>query len=640
MKTIRILIYTDIRVFNMAGRDRAGIDLQNFVKQKLAKIAEAGIKVVSRHFDLEQPDAPPAFIRLTHDLLFAHDVLWVFGFGNEDTRQSPEFAFDAEEVMLLCEWMKRGGVMVTGDHSQLGDLDNTVCAQGVSHDKFFARGSALGHRIPRARQLRVWKGPPTNCDVDPSDLEKSDTQNTLDKVGTGSDLDLEKDEFPQTLEGLSSPPHFLFTYDLGDDGRPTPITHFPDHQHEGRVLIPETFNEDWPQRPPDPKPEFVAFGRDKRFTAKERVYPLVVAYDGDHAGIGRIVADTSFHHYIDLNLRQIDKRDAAGPLPKTPLDEIAQYYANLAYWLAPKSLRDEIKRDLLFQSAIHLSVLETVGNGTARLGRAARAALKSEVGAANLYRIFVADGPSAEQHLTGRLLAFAVTGRGAPEGFEALDGDHLLGSVIEDYHRFFVANGLNPLNLLVDPTTPSVTSDGVQSGFLKQFPEAEGLLSRRAGVAAGDSSGNDEITQKENEMKQRTDKLTTSFLCGGPWHSTVRRSGSVIEEGDFDLTVDTNGNLQGSFKIKNGTAAPIEGGTCHNNHMVIRRRDGSPGVLVYEGDVVNDGEGDAHVNGGKRRKESDNFSAEGGAKQYGEAAKEAALVAGDDWDATKTTTFE
>lgn len=642
MKTLRILIYTDISEFNTAGGSRAGIEMQKFIKQKLEKIVEVKITVKSRHFDPEQtppvPPSPPVrpLIRLTPELLADHDELWVFGFGNRDTNLHPEYGLDEDEIECLYDWMTTGGVMVTGDHSQ--PQDNNACVEGMDHNEFLARGSALGHRIPRARQMRVWKGPPTNCEVEPSELEKSDTQNTLEKVGSDEEDNLESDCFPQTLEGISSPPHFLFCYDLDSGGNPIPISRFPDHQHEGRVLIPEAYDECWPPRPPEP--EFVAFGRDKRFTVNERVYPLVAAYDGDLAGVGRIVADTSFHHFIDINLRKLEGRDDAGnPKPDTPLDEVAQFHANLAYWLAPKSLRDEIKRDLLFRASIHLNVLETIGNGRSSLGRAMKTVLTTEVGAANLYRIFAADGGTAEQPLPEQLLTFVLAGEGAPALFGSLDDEQVLGSVVEAYHEFFAENGLDPLHLSEDPTPPTILFGGLERAFRAQFSTSEGLPERRADAPALGSSGDDQPGRKENEMDSNADNLTTTFLCGGEWkNSIVKSGGSIVEEGVFNLrVVDSGGKLEGTFRLK-GTSVdvPIEGGSCSVNHMVIRRRDGRD-LLVYEGDITDLGGDYFKIKGGTRRRNPTNFD-ESQSEGVADTATEAAF-ADDDWVAEKGTTF-
>lgn len=495
MKTIRILLYTDIEVFEIPGDTLSISDAQRFIQLKLKNIARVVFTIRNRHFDYLNNVKATAATKLTADLLSQHDELWVFCFGNEDTKKNPGHGLDKEEADNLFEWMKRGGVMVTGDHSQPeGERD---CAEGKNHADFFALGSPIGHGIPRARDLRVWKGPPTNCIVAPSQLENSDTRNTLEEGPcTPGLLDgcLQRDPIAQNLVRVPPRPHFLFCYDLDANRQPIPITKLPDHQHEGRVLIPETYDDCWPARPP--APEFVAFGRDKRFTVNERVYPLVVAYDGDDAAVGRIVADTSFHHFLNLNLEQLRNRDATtgDPLPGTDLDQIAQFYANLAYWLAPSDLRrdikEEVRREMFFRAATHIDVLETVGNGTYHLGRVAKSVLDFEVGTADLYRIVWAAGGRAEQGFTGQLLDYALVGGGTPDAFGVQSQEVVLGSVVEVYHQFFKAQGLNPLNLREDLTPPALAFAGLENVFRAQLSRAEGLLSQLTDAHSGGPSGN------------------------------------------------------------------------------------------------------------------------------------------------------
>jgi hypothetical protein len=347
--------------------------------------------------------------------------------------------------------------MVTGDHSQLPSGDETCPAE---HKDLLARGFALGHRIPRAGQLRVWQGPPTNCDS--TTLELSDTHNTLatDDRGGGTPLS-EDDEFPQHLEELRSP-HFLFFYGLDASGQPIQIRFFPDHQHEGHVLVPKTFDKFWPPRPPDP--EVVASGRDKRFPNKPRIYELVVAYDGDEAGVGRIVADSSFHHFINLNLRKIPSMDAAGnPVPGTPLDQIAQFYANLALWLAPSKLRVGIMKELFFRAATHIIVLEALGNSASHVGRAMKEALASEVGDANVLRVIAAAGK--DELPPPRLLKHSLMGAGSREEFGDVSVEFILGATAQSYHQFFRRQGLDPLNLAEDPTPQGFLFEGIESAF-------------------------------------------------------------------------------------------------------------------------------------------------------------------------------
>lgn len=479
MKTIRILFYTDSIALEDETDEKCVSDVRRFIALKLDGIAKVDIQVRVR----TGPPVDPA-VKLTLGLLKDFDELWVFGFGIDDR---PEYVLDEGEVRDLCEWMTTGGVMVTGDHSR--PEGNNECPAGVSHARFRSLGFSLGSRIPRAGQLRVWVGPPTSCSVAPTRLEESDTFNTQEAGDCNSDLDelcLQHDETPQFLEPMPFPPHFLFTYDYDAHGQPIPVRQFPDHAHVGHVLeSPDVFDACWPARPPFP--QAVAKGRDKRPFTNSRVYDLVVAYDGDQAAppVGRIVSDASFHHFINLNLGRLLERDPAtkNPRPGTALDEIAQYYANLALWLAPKTLRDEIKRDLLLRAARHIDVFETFGNGPLKLGRVAKQALASRIGAANLHRLFGAG--AEEQSFQDRLLAYVITGRNAPEGFGMMAHEHLLGLIIEGYYEYLRVRGLSPLRLADEAVPDEVIFGAMENAFNAQASLTGEVLTRLREGARG-----------------------------------------------------------------------------------------------------------------------------------------------------------
>jgi hypothetical protein len=117
-------------------------------------------------------------------------------------------------------------------------------------------------------------------------------------------------------------------------GRTAPITVFPDHMHEGHLVVPSALPADpWPSGPSgQPRPEVIAQGTDKR---NGRIYDLVIAYDGHEVSVGRIVADSTWHHYFNVNLKGFP---AGGPV----LSQLAQFYVNLAVWLAPPAKRAQI----------------------------------------------------------------------------------------------------------------------------------------------------------------------------------------------------------------------------------------------------------------------------------------------------------
>lgn len=469
MTTIRILIYTDTIDTQSDDDEVAGgvSIMRRLMREKLKKIVNVDITVLNRH------DPAHAAKKLTCELLKQFDELWVIGWGNTPNSSSfPALELTDDEVYDLSAWMYRGGVMVTGDHSQPPPPYDSC--KNFEHKDLLARGFTLAHRIPRAGQLRVWKGPPTNCE---SSLELSDHHHTLGKNDAGNGASpSENDAFPQLLEEMQ-PPHFLFFYGLDADGQPVQIRNFPDHQHEGNVIVPQTYDRFWPPRPP--APQVVAQGRDLRFPDAPRKYDLVMAYDGDAAGVGRIVADSSFHHFLNLNLRWMSSMDAArNPVPGTPLDQIAQFYANLALWLAPAKLREAIREELFFRASTHIIVLEALGNSPAHVGRAVKAALAWEIGEANVLRVL--EGIGDDGRPPAQLLKHSLAGTGPLEEFDGVDAESILGATVQSYHQFFWDNGLDSLNLPQDPTPPGFLDDGIERAFSEQLSSAERLRSKPA----------------------------------------------------------------------------------------------------------------------------------------------------------------
>jgi hypothetical protein len=155
---------------------------------------------------------------------------------------------------------------------------------------------------------------------------------------------------------------------------------FPDHMHEGEVLgfdgvggvVPWTLNEmltftgqsfteypsqnrdqkkpqiiatghvvgghisDAPQNPPiTPKcPSGDPFDPDPAVTAKDADINISV-YDGHNVGVGHVLTDSLFHHFIDLN---VVGDPCAGTEELNGLvthkEELAAFYRNVALWLA------------------------------------------------------------------------------------------------------------------------------------------------------------------------------------------------------------------------------------------------------------------------------------------------------------------
>jgi hypothetical protein len=223
--------------------------------------------------------------------------------------------------------MKQGGVLVTGDHSSLG--------------------AAIGQGITRAGEMRRW-------DTD------GDGPKRYSSLEEGPDVNLtfdEEDQFddrPQAIHytrfpidapaGVRLQPHPLL---CGPDG---PIDVLPDHQHEGEAVVPIKLSKDWPSNASgdQEQPFVIAFGDVKDPQVHYRQFGLISAYNGHTVDVGRIVADSSWHHWLDLNLIGRDEVPPYNGLDGTPegqkaLKKIETYFLNCGLWLAPPQKQLEIR---------------------------------------------------------------------------------------------------------------------------------------------------------------------------------------------------------------------------------------------------------------------------------------------------------
>lgn len=393
------------------------------------------------------------------------DQIWFFGihqvnitaFSPSFFRGGPENELDADEVRGLASWMTAdeangfpgGGILMTGDHSNERPDDalvgkNPLCPDQSSVASRLGLGRAVGRCVPRAGQLRIWEGDPTS--------DPASRHNTVESPG---------DEFDNTgqrlilrnVNELGEPDeagghHPLFFYKPNQS-----ITFFPDHPHEGSLAIPDTSDRNiWPpQSGPQPIPHVVAYGINQRTL---RFIDLVATYHGDRAGVGRIVAGSTWHHYFNANLRGFPNPAPAG----TPADQIGQFYANLAVWLSPTSKRQKMAHALFWRLANYTIRLErrsddpepelTIGEATYRL-------LSQTASPCEIHELLQAVTPkrySALRFREGGLLLDHVPSR-----------ELLLGSIMCSYHD-------EMLSAETDESYEAGSVDKViASGFIRAF---------------------------------------------------------------------------------------------------------------------------------------------------------------------------
>ena len=386
--TIRILLYTDDPNGITDGEVAFGLGLM--IRHLLAHkpfFADVVVEWISR-ISSQTGKAENRLDALLTNSSKSYDEVWFFGtyqtsrtkFISGIVRGGPGSELGKPEVEVLREWMsagkekhmKGGGVLMTGDHNQrlvpgasLPD-ENPLCPEtGGGSAEFLGLGRAIGRCVPRAGRLRQWEGKPTN---DPKDSFNTQVPNGGFSIESQI---LQLDEFPQELllinfDAMGNPsesglPHPLFFYPGGRR-----IQVFPDHMHEGAIVLPteeelKNFKE-WPRgKPVQPRPRVVARGVDKRNSS---VHDLVAAYNGDSAGVGRIVADSTWHHYIGVNLTSFPHPSPPG----SPADQIGQFYGNLAIWLAPRRKRFEMACAMFKYIATHKVMMEEIGGDPLNIG--------------------------------------------------------------------------------------------------------------------------------------------------------------------------------------------------------------------------------------------------------------------------------
>lgn len=277
-----------------------------------------------------------------------YDQVWFFadrpgrdadaaGAGDEIIPLARNHPLVDPELKIIATWMDRGGgVFAAGDHSLLG--------------------ASMCSRIPRVRTMRKWthaQGVPT--------FEGTTRHQTL-QPGTSGDPDvLEEDVVGQPIEPvfqtIGSPPFFIrrIPHPLLCAGGQV-IDTFPDHMHEGEVIedgdvelgrpldiagydrdeYPLELPIEQPGAAPDgrgvaltrTRPRVIAHGTTTNRENPGKRFALISTYDGDRAGIGRVVADSTWHHWFSMNTRGF--KDGNPSLFRS----IQAYHRNVALWLA------------------------------------------------------------------------------------------------------------------------------------------------------------------------------------------------------------------------------------------------------------------------------------------------------------------
>lgn len=302
-------------------------------------------------------DALPAGVDLAQV-----EQVWLFGFGASQDQTHATPALGAAELMVLHQFMDRGGgVFAAGDHETLGDL---LCGS-----------------VKRVREMRTWTRYMGGLPQPPvAGTARHDTLRDNPPGSNNYSFDNQADAFPQPLRlkryamgyapaNMALPkarqrPHPLLC------GLGGPIDVLPDHMHEGEVVQPNITPgaADWPG---GVRPEVIAWSE---VIAHEDAssgpvngtsYGAIGAYDGHEAGVGRIVVDATWHHWVHVNLQGFLATGTQAGNPAA-LAKIHDYYRNVAVWLSPPHLLTRMA-DAAFIQALLAGGL-TEGGPVGKLG--------------------------------------------------------------------------------------------------------------------------------------------------------------------------------------------------------------------------------------------------------------------------------
>ncbi len=312
-----------------------------------------------------------------------YDQVWLFGTRSGNLTTDPAHALTDAELIRLTTWMEAGGgLFATGDHAEIG--------------------SSLCGRVPRARKMRLWENGSINSSGNPMSPPSNTGVNRHDTLLKGHNgvytFDDESDDIPMRISpkfyySWSWHPYYKVKYPHPIlCGKTGVIDILPDHPHEGHVIDEADVNvsdtlingavEFRPYGASVLKPEVIARAHvqndhtatDFKGNVNAKSFGAIGAYDGYLTDVGRVVVDSTWHHWFDVNLSgrdivRLDSQPQSAANPKTQgffaspagiasLARIQNYFVNIGLWLAPKSDRQCMLNGLFWHYIMESVVIE------------------------------------------------------------------------------------------------------------------------------------------------------------------------------------------------------------------------------------------------------------------------------------------
>jgi hypothetical protein len=277
------------------------------------------------------------------------DQVWLFGINSGGS-------ITATEKKTIENYMDGGGgLFATGDHGSLG---NTMCGD-----------------VARIKDMRYWTDTTTSPsdpanEVSMSGKRRNDTNRPAAGDTTSRWFDNQSDDIPQTI-GVrtfgSGMPHPLLS--INTSLRPSGIIDvMPDHPHEGECAPETSFTMNGMTIPTQIIATSFVMGGSTTHDGSGKdltdphCFPSISVWDGRPASVGRIVVDSTWHHFININLNgtgsTIDKPGIQPGLNASDYTAVQQYYMNIATWMSRRKFMLCWRKYVLFDLFANSQLIE------------------------------------------------------------------------------------------------------------------------------------------------------------------------------------------------------------------------------------------------------------------------------------------
>lgn len=324
-------------------------------------------------------DNPAHFTPTLYDevFMFASDTF--YHYSSYSTRNGNHTQYpanrlgDAELVNISTFLDGGGGLFATGDHGSLG--------------------KGMCNEVKRIRNMRYWDSTNSNPNLDEVSMA-GPRRNDTNHIGhdNSTDFDDQSDDIPQTIQ----PKMYRTRYHHHCKGAyPHPllcgprgvIRVLPDHPHEGECIVPPNLTLNYPydntveypyvsgggyrQSPEIVATSIVPAGNTAsgKIPTEFQRFGAICAYNGHKAGVGRVVTDATWHHFININLVGDEYYPPsnpkslgflASPEGMIHLSNIKAYFLNIAVWLARPTNQVCFRRRYCWKLLYHDRVIEAV----------------------------------------------------------------------------------------------------------------------------------------------------------------------------------------------------------------------------------------------------------------------------------------